>query len=190
MDEPYLILMAGLPGTGKTTVARCLRDNLSGYELISQNEIRRQQGIREMPETQEDTLRLIDRMTAGHLMDGAGVIFDSVNRYLFRRHQMYGIASGCGKQVLTLECVCSEREAKQRLVSRPDGDEWLSDPKDPAVYDRLLAGWQDILLDFEYPGEDHVSYVSFDSEDLKLHRHVISAGMEDITDRIEGLLVK
>jgi predicted kinase len=190
MDEQHLILMAGLPGTGKTTVARRLHAGLSGYELISQNEIRRQQRMREMPEMQEDTLRLIDRLTARYLWDGRGVIFDSVNRYLFRRHQMYGIASGCGRRVLTLECVCSEREAKRRMQARPEGDEWLSDPRDPAVYDRLQAGWQDIALDFEFPGEDHVSYLSFDSEALKLRRHVIGAGMEAFADRIEAILTR
>lgn len=190
MEERCLILLAGLPCTGKTTIGRLLERELDGYELISQNEIRRLQGMREMPETQEETLRLIDRMTAKHLLDGRGVIFDSVNRYLFRRHQMYGIASGCGRRVLTLECVCSEAESKRRIAARPEGDEWLSDPRDPAVYDRLAAEWEDVLLDFEHPGEDHVSFVSFDSENGKLDRRVVGSGAEDLLGRIEGLLVR
>ncbi len=190
MDTTYLIVIAGLPGAGKTTVARTLHENLEGYELVSQNEIRRQQGMKEMPETQDEALRQIDRLTAGHLQNRKGVIFDSVNRYLFRRHQMYGIASGFGKQVLTLECVCSERESKRRMAARPESDEWLSDPRDPTVYDRLAAGWQDIILDFEFPGEDHVSYISLNSESLKIRRHVVSPGMERFIDMLEGLLSK
>lgn len=165
--EVFLILICGLPGTGKTTLARILSAGLRGYTLLDQNEIRRKHGMRRMPKSQDAVLREIDRTAAECLRKNKGVIFESVNRYSFRRHQIYGIASCCGKRVLVIEVVCGESTAKARMRERESGDGLLSDPSDPKVYDRLKALWDDVMIDFRYPGEDHVSYVQFDSESQK-----------------------
>ena len=169
-EEKFLILICGLPSVGKTTLAEKISKKLKQYSLISQNEIRREMGIKKMPKNQEKVLRTIDRLTASFLLNNRGVIFESVNRYSFRRHQVYGVASGCGCRVITLEIVCSEETAKKRIVQRPKVDKLLSDPTDPAVYDRLKALWENIEIDFKYPGEDHVAYIRFDSEKKQLQK--------------------
>lgn len=186
--ERFLILICGLPGTGKTTIAQKLADNLDQYVLVNQNEIRRQMGIKRMPKTQEAVLRKIDRLTATHLRDGQGVIFDSVNRHSFRRHQMYGVASGCGHRVITLEVVCSEEIAKNRIRQRPSGDGLLSDPNDPKVYDRLKALWENVEIDFKYPGEDHVAYLQFDSDKNELKEIIPRKNMKAVTRQIKTAL--
>lgn len=191
--EKHLIIMAGLPGTGKTVTAEKLLGGLENYKLVSQNEIRRNMGIKKMPKTQETVLREIDIETAELLRKGKGVIFDSVNRYLFRRHQMYGVASCCGKQVLTLECVCSEDEAKRRMKyerKRKKGDRLIKDPIDPRVYDKLASLWEPIFYDFRYPGEDHVSYITYDTEKNKIYRRTISRGIGRFLNKIEKILIK
>jgi len=188
--KKYLIVMTGFPGTGKTMTAKKLCQNFDNYILISQNDIRRQQGINKMHKTQEETLRKIDRLTRKYLDERKGVIFDSVNRHLFRRHQMYGIASCCGKKVLTLECVCSEEEAKKRIKGRPKGDNLISDPTNPKVYDKTAKFWEPVIKDFEYPGEDHVSYIIFDTERLKLKKKKISAGTYPFINKIEKILLE
>lgn len=176
--EKLLIMICGLPGTGKTTIARKLANAFKGqYLLIEQNAIRRQLGLRKMPKTQEITLRTIDRMTARQLLAGKGVIFESVNRHSFRRHQMYGVASGCGKRVITLEVVCGEATAKQRMLARPKSDGLLSDPTDPTIYDRLKTLWEDVTLDFKFPGQDHVAYLQFNSETKILNKIIPRPGM-------------
>ncbi len=185
--EKFLILICGLPSTGKTTLAKKLARGLSQYILISQNEIRRKMGMRRMPKTQERVLRAIDRRTAQHLLAGQGVIFESVNRYSFRRHQMYGVASGCSRRVITLEIVCSEEMAKKRMRERPDGDKLLSDPKDPAVYDKLKELWENIEVDFKYPGEDHVAYWQFDSEKKELKKIIPRKGMGKVFWQIKKI---
>lgn len=186
--EKFLILICGLPSTGKTTLAQKLSEKLRNYILISQNEIRRQMGIKRMPKNQEKVLRTIDRLTAKHLMADYGVIFESVNRYSFRRHQMYGVASACGSRVVALEIICPEEEAKKKMRERPKGDKLLSDPKDPAVYDRLKALWENIEIDFKYPGEDHVAYVQFDSKNKKIKKIIPRKGMQEIFRQIKKIL--
>ncbi len=187
--KKFLIVLAGLPGTGKTTVAEILEQNLTNYKIISQNEIRRKHKLKRMPHKQEIILREIDVKTAELLNKGKGVIFDSVNRYTFRRQQMYGIASCCRKNVLTLETICYEEEAKKRMRSRPKGDGIISDPCDPKVYDKMARSWEDIETDFKYPGEDHVSYAQIDTLKLKYNPKIVSDGLRVYINKIGKILL-
>ena len=182
--------MTGFPGTGKTVASQKLLENLTNYELISQNTIRRKMGIKTMPKTQEKTLRKIDRLTANYLREGMGVIVDSVNRHTFRRQQIYGIASSCGTNVLTLECVCSEEEAKKRMRERPNSDGLLSDPNNTKVWDKTAKYWEDIKTDFKYPGVDFVSYIVLNTETKSMDKKIIRTGAKRFINQIEKILQK
>jgi broad-specificity NMP kinase len=188
--EKYLIIMAGLPGTGKTSTTKRLSQYLEGYTPISQNDLRRKAGMKKMPKTFDNILRQIDIETRNLLDDNQGVIIDSVNRYLFRRHQLYGVASCCGKKVITIECVCSEKEAKKRMRNKPMSDGLLSDPRDTHIWDKLANSWESIEKDFQYPGEEHVSYIQFDTEKLKVNKKAVQAGMGRFINKIEKILLE
>lgn len=187
--DVYLILLCGLPGTGKSTVAKRLCEYLKNYTLIDQNKIRRKCGYKKMPKTFDHVLREIDRLTAENLNSGRGVIFDSVNRRTSRRQQMYGVASCCNSRVVTLEIVCSEDVAKHRIATRPKGDGFLSDPNDTAVYDRLKNDSDAVDMDFLHPGQDHVSHIQFDSEQNQLVRKIVRKGTSRFISEIEKALV-
>jgi hypothetical protein len=143
-----------------------------------------------MPKTQEAVLREIDRLTASSLNSGLGVIVESGNRYSWRRHQMYGIASGAGKRVVTLEVVCSEQLAKKRIKSRPPGDDLIADPTDPKVYDRIKSLWENVQVDFKDPGVDYVSYIRFNTENQKLEPVIARPGMKTFINKLGRILHK
>jgi len=186
--ENCIIMMAGLPGTGKTTIAEKLKTNLENYVFISQNDLRRAQGMKKMPKTQDKILRDIDVLTAKYLREGKGVIFDSVNRHTSRRNQVYGVASCCERKVITLECVCSEEIAKKRMGARASSDGLLSDPNNPKVYPKLASSWEDISVDFKHPGNSHVSYITYNTETLNFKVNNHSLGMKNFINKIERLL--
>ncbi len=158
--------MAGLPGTGKSTTARRLADSLH-YQYISQNDVRREHGMKDMPAHQEAVLRDVDRRVFRALSEDKGVVLDAAHRAGHRRHQLYGIASGFGVDVVVLECVASEREAKRRMQVRPESDGLVVDAWNPAVYDRVAAGWERVDADFS-DISDHVAHIVYNTETKKV----------------------
>lgn len=185
----YMIIIAGLPGTGKQISAHKLAESLDNYVLIDQNELRRNAGIKKMPRKQDEINRKIDRMSALYLNKGKGVIILAGHRQICRRNQLYGIASCCGKNVVTLECVCSEAESKRRMKKRPDSDGLISKPNDPRVYDRIKDLWENIDIDFKYPGQDFVSYIIYNTEEDKIYKNKKSYGVGKFINEIERILL-
>ena len=185
----YLILIAGLPGTGKQTSAEKLAENLENYVLIDQNEFRREAGMKKMPQKQDDINRRIDRETADYLNQKKGVIILAGHRQICRRNQLYGVASCCGANVIALECVCSEAEAKRRMKKRPDSDGLVSKPNDPKVYDRIKNLWEDINIDFKYPGQDFISYITYNTEENRIYKNKVTPGVGKFIDETERILL-
>lgn len=185
----WLIVVCGLPGTGKTESSKKLAKFWPSLKCISQNEVRREFGMKRMPKTQDAVLREIDRRIASFLLSGKSVVFDSVNRYQFRRQQLYGIASCLGARVITLEMICPEKVAKERMMSRPSGDGLVSDASDPKVYDKMELEWEDVMMDFRRPGVDHVSYIKFDSHIGEILRIIQRSGTKKFIKTIGRILV-
>lgn len=186
----WLIVVCGLPGTGKTESSKKLAACLPSLVCISQNEVRREFGMKRHPKTQDAVLREIDRRIATCLMSGQSVVFDSVNRYQFRRQQLYGIASCLDARVITLEMICPEEVAKKRMLDRPPGDGLVSDASDPKVYDKMKIEWEAVMMDFKHPGEDHVSYIKFDSHVGEMGRIIQRNGSRKFISKIGRILDK
>ena len=189
-EDKWLIVVCGLPGTGKTESSKKLAERLPLLVCISQNEVRREFGMKRMPKTQDAVLREIDRRIATCLMSGKSVVFDSVNRYQFRRQQLYGVASCLGARVVTLEMTCPEEIAKERMTHRPCADGLVSDASDPKVYDKMRIEWEDVIMDFKHPGVDHVSYIKFDSHVGEIMRIIQRNGLKRFISKIGRILNK
>ncbi|HEY4053219.1 MAG TPA: AAA family ATPase [Terriglobales bacterium] len=116
-----LILMAGLPGTGKSTLSRALAEELGG-SVLDKDVIRA--GLFPPADIEYSTEQ--DEFVMRVMLKVAGYIFrkDSA-RYVFldgrtfsRRYQLdraTGYSEAIGQPWWIIECVCSEESARNRL---------------------------------------------------------------------------
>ncbi len=159
-----IIMLAGLPGTGKSTTTKRLEDRL-GYDLHSLLGIRRDFGHkRYRPEQNPNVFEELYRRTKKSLQRGRGVILDNTYTTQEGRQLVYEISKDYGVDVFILECYCSEKEAKRRIKQRPISDGLVVEPRDPKVYGDLARRWQDIAQDLVKFRDYPISYVRYDTE--------------------------
>ena len=121
-----IVLMAGLPGTGKTTLARELALRTQGA-LISKDEIRAALFSRhdiEYSVEQDDFVMQVMLDAAGYLLRknlGRKIFLDG--RTFSRRYQIDRVVEFARERdqpSRIIECTCSESSARQRLDVNPD----------------------------------------------------------------------
>jgi predicted kinase len=150
--RPGLVLIGGLPGTGKSTLSRRLaeqanfqvirtdvvRKELAGLpiETIAEKEV--EAGIY-TPEwsdrTYAESLRLAEKL----LFEGNRVIVDANFREERRRHDFFDAAIRWGVPVLFLVCEADARAVKSRLEARR-GD---ASDANWSVYLHAAKGWEE-----------------------------------------------
>lgn len=117
-----IIQLAGLPGTGKTTLARGLACKLSAV-ILSKDEVRHAVFTTAVAydQAQDDLCVSFLFQAAGHLLKrhpGSTVILDG--RTCLRAYQVEqvrGLARQLGQPLNIIECVCPEITAKGRLAA-------------------------------------------------------------------------
>lgn len=157
--------MAGLPGTGKTTLARELAQRTSGrilnkdefrHALFTQNEI-------EYSTRQDDFCQELMLQTAGHLLsrDRERMIFLD-GRPFSRRYQIENVltaAASLHQPWRILECICSEEAARLRLNSDATTREHPAGNRDFALHLEVKARseaitFPKVVIDSDRPVED------------------------------------
>jgi len=116
-----LIVMAGLPGTGKSAVAEKLRDRL-GYPMISVDAIEEailSAGIDDDQPTGLAAYLVAEALASVVLESDQSAIIDAVNAVSPARDQWVALAARFGDAITFVEVVCSDPAAlRTRLEER------------------------------------------------------------------------
>ena len=146
-----LIVMAGLPGTGKTTLARELAARLEGA-WIDKDVVRQALFARQDIEysAEQDDLCMDTMLQAAgfllHRRPGRHIFLDGRTFTVkYQLRHVITVADSHAWPWLILECVCSDETARKRLAeqegSHPAGN------RNYALYQSLRQTWDEI----EYP---------------------------------------
>ena len=142
-----IILLAGLPGTGKTTLARNLSSRTGGI-VLNKDEVR---AALFPPEAIEYTTGQDDFVMSKILESAVASLRERPEQLIFldgrpfakkyQIDQVLTVASALKQSVRILLCVCSEETAKTRLAhsdGHPAGN------RDFALYLRMKASFEEI----------------------------------------------
>jgi predicted kinase len=138
--NPVLLMLTGLPGTGKSHLARILAEVLP-FAIIESDQVRKIL-FPQCAYTAEES-RWVHR-TCHALMEkllrkGVRVIYDATNLHERHRELVYRLAEGTGVKLIIVKVVAPERVACDRLQIRhgtPEEDGVSSDA-DWQVYRRM-----------------------------------------------------
>jgi predicted kinase len=162
---PLLIVFGGLPGTGKTTIARELTRRLgASYVRIDAIE----QSLRTSGLTVGAMGYVIGNEVAGeNLRIGRVVVADSVNPVLASRNGWRETASKNAARLVEIEVICSDAgEHRRRVESRS-----------PDISGLVPPSWHDVV---------NRAYEPWDRERVVLD--TAAGSIDQLVDRIETLI--
>ena len=147
-----IVLMAGLPGTGKTTLAGQLASRMSG-RVLSKDEIRGAVFLKEeidFSSRQDDLCVEMILDVAAHLLekDPSRMIFLD-GRPFSHRYQIDNVlakADSLHQPWRILECTCSENTAKRRLEEDAASGAHDAGNRDYQLYLAVKARFEAIVL--------------------------------------------
>ncbi|MFK7861784.1 MAG: AAA family ATPase [Granulosicoccus sp.] len=141
MKQPVLYIFAGLPGTGKTTLAKKLSAEKGAiYLRIDLIE----QAMRDWcsMDVEEAGYLMAYRLAADNLAVGLSVVADSCNSVEISRYQWLDVAQRQRSSAVNIEIVCSNKaEHRQRVDARVSDIPGLEVPVWDNVVGRVYEPW-------------------------------------------------
>lgn len=183
--RPTLLLVGGLMGTGKSTLARTLQERL-GWVLISSDTTRKRLVQLEAGKLQQAaygeglytpswnarTYQAMFDQAAHHLATGRSVILDATFSQRVHRHAAAQEATLHGANLVFIECQCPREIALQRLArrwqARLDQQPGLASAESdarPDLYDAQAESWQPFYAD-EEPSIEYLALSTASAPDL------------------------
>jgi predicted kinase len=137
-----LVVFGGLPGTGKTTIARAIAMRLSAtYLRIDEIEqaIRSAGGLADIGQT---GYAVANALAASNLRNGSLVLADCVNPVRESRQRWRETAARVQKPLLEVEVICSDpTEHRRRVEERRSDIDGLVPPTWQEVLSREYSPW-------------------------------------------------
>jgi hypothetical protein len=142
--DPVLIMMSGLPGSGKSHLSRMLAERLKAVVLES-DAVRKALFPQPCYSADESATvhRACQQVMRRLLTKGVRVIFDATNLVEFQRETIYSLVQGSGARLLIVRTVAPEDVIRERLTRRQEEPESTSDA-DWHVYRRMAHREQKI----------------------------------------------
>jgi predicted kinase len=145
-----IVIMAGLPATGKSTLCRALASRLCGT-VLDKDEIRSAlfspPDIEYTPE-QDDFCMAVMMQTAAYILQRnpqRTVFFDGRPfSHSVQIEQVVKQAEELNQPWRILQCVCSEESARERLDQQAKSGDHPAADRDYALYLRIKAQFQEI----------------------------------------------
>jgi predicted kinase len=138
-----LIVLAGLPGTGKSTIARALAAELDAVwlRIDSIEQAIRASGVVD-GDLKDVGYRTAYAVAEDNLRLGKTVIGDSVNPWMLTRHAWRDVGLRAAVRVVEIETICSDfAEHRMRIETRANEVPGLLLPSWGAVIGRDYHAW-------------------------------------------------
>jgi hypothetical protein len=141
---PVLIMMSGLPGSGKSYLSQRLAQQLPAV-VVESDRVRKVLFPQPTYSGQESTVvhRTCQEVMRRLLRKGVRVVFDATNLVEFQREILYNLADRSSARLLVVRTVAPEQVVQERLERRKDSIEGASDA-DWRVYRRMSKREQKI----------------------------------------------
>ncbi len=117
--KPVLMVMVGLPGTGKSTLSRAIAQALPG--VVVESDFVRKALFPSPTHTSQESqfVHRVAQAVIGRLLGrGSSAISDATNLVEFHREFLYRLADQNGAKLLIVRVVASEAIIRQRLEQR------------------------------------------------------------------------
>ena len=141
LAPPHLLLPIGLPGSGKTTLARVLvsKGVLDQRDIVSTDALRASHGWRHDTQPHDDAIfDHAEGLVLGAATSGQTAYLDATNLFRDRRQRLIAAAQAASIPVLLIEMTCPPHECRKRNSARLR-------PIPPHVMDELERYWTDYL---------------------------------------------
>ncbi|MCE9556424.1 MAG: AAA family ATPase [Planctomycetes bacterium] len=162
LGPPLVVVMHGLMGTGKSTLASALSETLA-LEVLSTDVVRHElfsraaqsAGYNEGNYAPQFRARVYDELLSRarqHLERGMSVILDGAFLSEDRRRAAFKLAEQAGAAALLIRCHCDPAEAKQRIAARIEAGQSPSEAR-PEFFtaqereDEPSSGWPHVSID-------------------------------------------
>lgn len=159
-----LVLMAGLPGTGKSTITRELARRTGGH-ILDKDVVRQAlfaPGRIDYSTEQNDRVVRAMLEAAGYLLEHNPQLYVFLDGRVFSRsyqvEDVIAFAEGVGTPWRILECVCSEQAARRRLAADVEAANHHAENRNFDLYKELKRHFEPItrpkvVLDTDQPIE-------------------------------------